>query len=53
MAVPPLFRAGSNDGMDGSAGGLVVVGPDVAVGAERGLRAGVAEMRLDGLDIRA
>jgi hypothetical protein len=50
VAVPPLFRAGSDDG---SAGGLVAVEPDVAVGVERGLRADVAEMRLDGLAIRA
>jgi hypothetical protein len=52
VAVPPLFRAGGDDGIDGSAGRLIAVGPDVTVGVERGLRAGVAETRLDGLDIR-
>ncbi len=47
-----LFRPGGDDGTDSSAGRLVTVGPDVTVGVERGPRAGVAEMRLDGLDLR-
>src|SRR5229473_146109 len=41
IAVLPLFRLGSDDGIDGGAGGLVTVGPDVAVDVERGFRAGV------------
>src|SRR5271157_439955 len=45
IAVPPLFRADSDDGIDGSAGGLVAVRPDVAVpvkAARRAARAGNA-----------
>jgi len=53
IAVLPLFRPGSDDGIDDGAGGLVTVGADVAVGVERGFRAGAAETRLDGLDICA
>jgi hypothetical protein len=51
VAVPSLFRPGSDDGIDGGAGRLVPVGPDMTVGVERGLGAGMAQACLDGLDI--
>jgi hypothetical protein len=38
-------------GVHGGPGGLVAVGPDVTVGVEGGLGAGVPEPGLDSLDI--
>jgi hypothetical protein len=46
-----LFRPGRDDGIDGGAGQLVPVGPDVTVGVEGGLGAGMAQAGLDGLDV--
>ena len=52
-AVPSLFRLGGDDGIDGGTGGLVAAGPDVAVGVERGLGAGMMQARSDGLYVGA
>jgi len=48
-----LFRPGSENILDSGAGGVVPVGPNVPVGVERGLGTGMAQARLDGLDVRA
>jgi hypothetical protein len=48
-----VFRPGSDDSIDGGAGRLVPVGPDVTVRIEGGLGAGMAQSRLNGLDVSA